>query len=92
MYERKEIPVDSSGWGDFNQLINYISSEISEKEFILGDRFTSADIILASQLGWGLMIGKIPATPEITNYIARMDQRPARKRTFEIEEKRNWPT
>ncbi len=91
IFERPKIPASSAGWGDFNELITHISHELSKKEFILGDQFTSADIILASQLGWGVMIDKFPKTSEITDYLRRLGQRPARKRILEMEEMRQWP-
>lgn len=90
MFDRKEVPVGSSGWGDFDSMIELISTTLRDRKYFLGDRFTAVDVIMGSQLGWGTMIEKIPETPEIKNYLASVDARPARQKVFEMEEAQNW--
>jgi hypothetical protein len=51
---------------------------LAGKEFILGDAFSAADVMIGSMLGWCLMIGAIEN--EATNvhpYLARVGARPA---------------
>lgn len=91
MFERKEVPLGSSGWGDFETIIDLISSNLRDRKYFLGDKFTVVDVIMGSLLGWGAMIKKIPETPEIKNYLTTIDARPARKKVFGMEEARSWP-
>lgn len=91
MFNRNEIPYGDAGWGNFDRVIEVVSKALSKGPYILGEQFTAADVVLASQLGWGVMINQVPETPEIKRYLSIVDARPARKRTFEMEEKRNWP-
>lgn len=91
MFKREKIPYGDAGWGDFDRVIEVVSSALSKGPFILGDRFTAADVVVGSQLGWGIMIEKIPETPEIKRYMSLLNGREARQRTFDMEEKKAWP-
>ena len=39
--------------------------------WLLGDRFTAADVVVGSQLRWGLMSNLIEGRPAITAYVER---------------------
>jgi len=45
--------------------------------YILGERFSAADVYLGSQIGWGMMTKSIEPRPAFTAYQARLAQRPA---------------
>jgi glutathione S-transferase len=44
---------------------------------MLGERFTAADILWGTALGWTTGFGLVPETPEIKAYVERIDSRPA---------------
>ena len=45
--------------------------------YLLGERFTAADILWASALRWTTGFGLVPDSPQITAYIERVTSRPA---------------
>jgi len=85
------MPTQSAGWGSFERVIEVVSRALKEGPFLLGEQFTAADVAIGSQLSWGVMIEKVPETPEIGRYLSQLEERPARKRTLKREEDRDWP-
>jgi glutathione S-transferase len=49
-------------------------------EFIVGDRFTAADVVLASVCSWAKLLGLTEGLPECDAYAKRLLARPAAKR------------
>nr|WP_246512398.1 glutathione binding-like protein [Chelatococcus composti] len=47
------------------------------RRYIAGDRFSAADVYLASHLQWGMMVGVIEKRPEFEAYCAPLVTRPA---------------
>jgi hypothetical protein len=43
---------------------------------LLGECFTSADLVWGSALAWAIMSGLLPALPEFTAYLQRFNTRP----------------
>jgi glutathione S-transferase len=81
----RSAPVRSSalGYGSYEDVMNAIEQAITPGPFVLGDRFSAADVYLGSQLGWGLMVKSIEARPVFTDYVARLGKRPAFARFME---------
>lgn len=71
------------GWGDYDTVIDVITKAIAKGPYLLGDKFTAADVIIGSGLRWGTMFELIPKTGEISAYISRLEQRPALQRATE---------
>lgn len=57
-----------------------LTGALSGKEFIVGDHFTAADVLLGAALSWGHFFGLSEGFPEIQSYVARMTARPAFQR------------
>ncbi|HWO13558.1 MAG TPA: glutathione S-transferase family protein [Polyangiaceae bacterium] len=81
----RAAPVRSSalGYGTYEDVMNAIEQAVSPGPFVLGDRFSAADVYLGSQLGWGLMVKSIEPRPAFTEYVARLARRPAYARYME---------
>jgi len=47
-------------------------------EFIVGDRFSAADIILSAALAWAGSFGLLDHHPEVDRWLDALDERPAR--------------
>jgi glutathione S-transferase len=71
------------GWGDYDTVIDVITKAIAKGPYLLGDKFTAADVIIGSGLRWGTMFELIAKTGEIGAYISRLEQRPALQRATE---------
>ena len=75
------------GYGSYARVLDTLSAWLQDRTYVAGDRFTAADVVLASQLQWGMMAGMIEKRPAFEAYTERHVQRPAAKRADEQAEK-----
>jgi glutathione S-transferase len=68
------------GYGKYEDAIDTLQKALTPGPYILGDRFSAADVYLASQIGFGLMTKTLEAKPAFVAYMARVGERPAYKR------------
>lgn len=68
------------GYGSHESAINTLEQAIKPGPYILGSRFSAADVVVGSQLGWGMMMKGIDPRPVFTEYLEKLSQRPAYKR------------
>lgn len=64
-------------YGDFDTMLGAITSQLAKGPWLLGERFTAADAIWGSGLGWTTMFKLVPELPEIKAYLERFQARPA---------------
>ena|SRR5215475_6889467 len=81
--KREGAPQRMLGWGDYDSVLDVITKAIAPGPYLLGDKFTAADVVIGSGLRWGMMFELIPKKPEIVAYVSRLEQRPAHKRATE---------
>ena len=74
------------GYGSLDETINALELAISPGPFICGEQFTTADLYVGSQIGWGMMFGTIEQRPAFVEYIGRLQTRPAFRRAVELDE------
>lgn len=74
------------GWGDQADLMNGLETAIKGRDFILGDRFSAADVYFGSHIGWGMQFGLVEKRPIFEAYNARLQNRPANIRAREIDD------
>jgi glutathione S-transferase len=70
------------GYGTYDDTLATLESAVSKGPYILGDRFSAADVYVGSQIGWGLMTKGLPPRPAFTAYSERLGARPAFKRVL----------
>lgn len=73
-----------SGWGDFDLMIKTFDESIEGKEWILGDRFTAADVMLGSSAIFMRMFEMLPDTKNIGSYADRCLARPANQKATKM--------
>ncbi|MCP5089811.1 MAG: glutathione S-transferase [Gammaproteobacteria bacterium] len=73
-----------SGWGDFDLMIKTFDEGLADREWILGDRFTAADVMLGSSAVFLRMFDMLPDTRNISDYADRCLARPAYQKATEI--------
>jgi glutathione S-transferase len=49
-------------------------------EYLVGDRFTVADLVCAGVLGFAKRFDLVEGAPNVNAFLERMDSRPARQR------------
>lgn len=75
-----EAPRAALGYGDFDTTMDVVARAVTPGPFLMGERFTAADVVIGSNLQWGMMFQMIPERREFTDYVARFIDRPAAKR------------
>jgi glutathione S-transferase len=76
----------STGYGSFAAVMDTLDHAVSQTEFILGDRFSAADLYVGAQLAFGLMFGSIEKRPAFETYVQRLTARPAAKRAAALDD------
>ncbi len=72
-------------WGSFDQMLDVATQGVTRGPYLLGERFSAADVLLASGLRFALLFGAIPKEGPIADYIARATSREAFVRASAIE-------
>jgi glutathione S-transferase len=65
------------GYGSYEDVLGALETAVTPGPFILGDRFSAADVYVGSQIGWGLMTKALEPRPVFVSYAARLRDRPA---------------
>jgi glutathione S-transferase len=68
------------GWGTYETMLDTAESAIHGRDWILGDRFSMADVIFGGTLRYMIRVGSIEARPSFAAYVARLAARAATQR------------
>ena len=80
-----ELNPSQSGWGSHSKVLDVLEEAVSEGPWLLGDRFTAADVVIGSGLNFGVRLFNIFDTrPAFDAYIDRCVARPAFIRAQEL--------
>jgi len=66
-----------SPYGDFDTMLNTLVTQLAHGPWLLGDRFTAADVLWGTALAWTTGFKLVPELPEIVAYSARVNARPS---------------
>ena len=75
------------GFGRLSRELEVLEDALAKSEYLAGDRFTAADVMVGSVVGMRFHTGEIPRRPALVAYIERLDARPA----YQTASKINWP-
>lgn len=74
---------DYQPFADIEVVAETLRLALDGKKFIVGNRFTAADIAIGSAIYWGLeLMPVLPRHPELVEYWERLAERPAWKSTM----------
>jgi glutathione S-transferase len=74
-----------AGYGTFAAMLDGLEAAVSLGNYLVGHRFSAADLYVGSQLGFGMRFGMIERRPAFEAYWARLNDRPAHQRAVEID-------
>ncbi|MDH3532243.1 MAG: glutathione S-transferase family protein, partial [Gammaproteobacteria bacterium] len=74
-----------NGWGDFDLMIETFAGGLANTQWILGDRFTAADVMLGSSAIFMRQFGMLPESAGISAYADRCQQRAAYQKAMSLE-------
>ena len=83
--KREPAPPSTSPYGDFETMLKTLTDQLAKGPYLLGERFTAADVLWGTALRWTTMFKLVPETPVVTDYIARVTARPAAARAARID-------
>lgn len=75
---KRETPPTFAGWGTPENVFDTLSAALKPGPWLLGARFSAADVMVGSGLAYLLGFGVLPPRPEFVDYVARLEARPAR--------------
>ena len=75
----------ATGWSSFEEAVARLDARLQNGPWMLGERFSAADVMLGSGLTWFTMWKLLEPTPAIARYIAALTARPAAIRARELE-------
>ena len=70
-------PASMAPYGDYDTTLKTLTDQLARATYLLGERFTAADVLWGTALGWMVMFGLVPDTPVVKAYIERVNTRPA---------------
>ncbi len=76
------------GYGNLATVMNTLEAAVSRSDYLVGDRFTAADVVVGSQLGFGMMFGTIEKRPAFERYWQRLSARPAYDRAKRLDDEK----
>jgi glutathione S-transferase len=68
------------GWGTYEAMVGAMVSAIADRQFVLGDQFSMADVIFGGTVRFMLRFDMVEKRKELTDYAARLGERPALQR------------
>lgn len=80
--EDKATAASEDDHATFKRLLAPIFSSFGDKPFLLGEQFSTADIILGGVLQWADACGLLARCPDARAYYERLNQRPAYQRAY----------
>lgn len=76
----------ASGWGDFNIMIETLAKGLESGPWLLGERFSAADVMVGSSVYFLKAFGILPDNAVLNDYVERALARPAYQRALKLEE------
>jgi glutathione S-transferase len=74
------------GYGTYDAAMDALEGAVSRSDYLVGDRFTAADVYVGSHIGFGLQFGTIEMRPVFERYVSRISARPAAIRAKKIDD------
>ena len=75
----------SSGWGDFDLMIQTLLAGLENGPWLLGERFSAADVLVGSSVYFMRLFGILPEHEQLAAYADRCVARPAYARALARE-------
>jgi glutathione S-transferase len=84
--QREPAQRSSSPYGDYDTMLGALTQQLRKGPYLLGERFSAADVLWASALGWTTAFKLVPELPEIAAYMERVNSRPAMMRAKALDQ------
>ncbi|MFI4950722.1 MAG: glutathione S-transferase family protein [Caulobacterales bacterium] len=89
LHEQKiDLPGFNFSFGAFDDMVQVLEGVLSDREYLLGDRFSAADVVLGGTLSRLLYQRILPEAPALLDYNGRLTAREAFHRAADA----TWPS
>lgn len=78
--KREPVSASMSPYGSYDTVIETLRAALTPGPWLLGERFSAADVLWGVALHWTMMFGIVPRLPEFVAYAERVNARPAIQR------------
>jgi glutathione S-transferase len=75
--KREPGPLPMVPYGDFDTMLKTVTNQLARGPYMLGDRFSAADVLWGGALTWTTAFKIVPELPVIMDYVKRFGERPA---------------
>ncbi|GAB6194769.1 glutathione S-transferase family protein [Lysobacter xanthus] len=83
--QRDGGPAMSSAYGDYDAVMDALEAQLALGPYLLGERFTAADVLWGTALRWALAFGLAPDRAVFRDYVARVTALPAIERATALD-------
>jgi glutathione S-transferase len=83
--KREPAPPMMCPYGDYDTMLATVTKQLRAGDYLLGERFSAADVLWGTALTWMTMFKLVPELPEITAYVERVKSRPAAQRAAKAD-------
>lgn len=84
--KRDQAPLAMCPYGDYDTTLKTLVDVLAAGPYILGERFSAADVLWGTALTWITKFQLVPELPEIMGYIARVNARPSVAKVRALDE------
>lgn len=74
------------GCGHIQDTLNTIEQTLAKQPYLCGDQFTTADLLMASYIGWHTMMKVLEPNPVFAQYLERCGNRAAARRADNLDD------
>ena len=75
--QKDPAPLSMSPYADFDTMFKTLTGQLAKGPYLLGERFSAADVLWGGALTWTTMFKLVPELPVITSYVQRASAQPA---------------
>jgi len=75
--KREPASPSMSPYSDYDTMLNTLTDQLAKGPYLLGERFSAADVLWGTALSWTVKFGLVPELPVIKAYMERVNTRPA---------------
>ncbi len=82
-----DLPGPATGFGAFDDMVDVLTNTLKGRKYLLGDRFTAADVMLGATVSMALYRKELPDHGPLADYNTRLTHRAAYQRAADA----TWP-
>lgn len=85
-WEITDESAEAIGCGRIQDTLDAIEQTLAKQPYLCGDQFTTADLMMASYIGWQTMMKVLEPNPVFSQYVERCEDRAAAKRANDLDD------